>query len=86
MDKTDNLTFIFSLNSMNKFTKYKDGPSIYLYKDYGPLFGSASDLGINPNMNTGWSYKGNYLRQLELTDGESPFDVNEIDFFKFEFN
>ncbi len=71
---------------MIKFTKYKDGPSIYLYKDYGPLFGSASDLGINPNMNTGYIINGNYLRKLELTDGEPNFDVNEIEVFKVEFN
>ena len=37
-------------------------------------------------MNTGWSYKGNYLRKLELTDGESTFIVTEIEVFKVEFN
>ena len=65
VDKTDDLTFIFSLNSMNKFTKYQEGRSICLSEDYGAWFRSGSDLGINPDMNTGWSYKGNYLRKLE---------------------
>ena len=37
-------------------------------------------------MNTGWSYEGNYLRKLELTDGESTFIVTEIEVFKVEFN
>ena len=41
---------------------------------------------MNPDMNTVWSKNGNYLRKLELTDGESSFDVNEIEFFKVEFN
>ena len=86
VDKTDDLTFIFSLNSMNKFTKYQEGRSICLSEDYGPWFGSGSDLGINPDMNTGWSYEGNYLRKLELTDGESTFIVTEIEVFKVEFN
>ena len=71
---------------MIKFTKYKDGRSICLNKDYGPWFGSGSDLGINPDMNTGWSSNGNYLRKLELTDGENSFVMNEIEDFKVEFN
>ena len=72
-DKTDDLTFIFSLNSMIKFTKYKDGRSIYLYRYNGPCFGSGSDLGICRDMNKGWIGNGNYLRNRELTDGESDF-------------
>ena len=85
IDKTDYLTFIFSLNSMIKFTKYKNGHSIFLDKDYGPCFGSGCDLGINPDMNTGWIGNYIYLRKLELTDGESTFIVNEIEVFKVEF-
>ena len=84
IDKTDNLTFIFSLNSMNKFTKYQDGRSIYLYTYNGPCFGSGSDLGICKDMNKGWIGNGNYLRNRELTDGESDFVVNEIEVFKVE--
>ena len=84
--KTDDLTFIFSLNSMIKFTKYKEDRSIFTCDSYGPCFGSGSDFGINPNMNTGFSNNSNYLRKLELTDGESEFVVNEIEVFKVEFN
>ena len=39
-DKTDDLTFIFSLNSMIKFTKHQEDCSIYLYRYNGPCFGS----------------------------------------------
>ena len=71
---------------MIKFTKNKDGRSICLNKNYGPIFGSGTDLYINPDMNTGNSSNGNYLRKLELTDGENSFVVNEIEVFKVEFN
>ena len=71
---------------MNKFTKYQEGRSICLSEDHGAWFGSGRDLGINPDMNTGWSYKGNYLGKLELTDGEITFIVTEIEVFKVEFN
>ncbi len=69
---------------MIKFTKYQDGRSVCLNKDYGPIFGNGSDLCINPDMNKGWSNNGNYLRKLELTDGENSFVVNEIEVFKVE--
>ncbi len=71
---------------MIKFTKYKDGRSINLDKKYGLLFGSGIDIRINPVMNKGWSYNGNYLRNRELTDGEAYFSVNEFEVFKVEFN
>ena len=71
---------------MIKFTKYKDGRSIYLYRYNGPCFGSGSDLGICRDMNKGWIGNGNYLRNRELIDGESDFVVNEIEVFKVEFN
>ena len=78
---------------MTKFTKYKDGCSIYLDDDYGPcfgngndLFGSGCDLFISPDMNEGWIDNSNYLRNYELTDGNSEFVVNEIEVFQVEFN
>ena len=37
LDKTDDLTFIIFLNSMIKFTKYKDGRSILLHRGNGPI-------------------------------------------------
>ena len=69
---------------MIKFTKYKDDCNIYLYRYNGPCFGSGSDLGICGDMNKGWIGNGNYLRNRELTDGESDFVVNEIEVFKVE--
>ena len=50
------------------------------------MFGNGIDLGINPDMNTGWSKNGNYLRKLELIDGEEKFVMTEIEVFKVEFN
>ena len=56
----------------------------FLHIGYGPCFGSGSDLGICTDMNKGWISNGNYLRNRELTDGESDFVVNEIEVFKVE--
>ena len=50
------------------------------------MFGNGIDLGINPDMNTGQSKNGNYLRKLELIDGEEKFVMTEIEVFKVEFN
>ena len=85
-DKIDDLTFIFSLNSMTKFTKYKEGYSIRLNKSYGPIFGTGHDFYLYEHMNNGSSNNGNYLRNSELTDGESSYQVKEIEVYKVEFN
>lgn len=85
-DKIDDLTFIFSLNSMTKFTKYKEGYSIRLNKDFGPIFGTGHDFYLNQDMNLGYCNNGNYLRNRELKDGEEKFKVKEIEIYKVEFN
>ena len=84
-DKTDDLTFIFSLNSMLKFTKFQDGYSIFLNKNYGPRFRSVSDIYIYEDMNLGGSNNDNYHKNLDSINEESNYNVKEIEVFKVEF-
>lgn len=86
-NKIDEITFLFSLNQMKKFTKIKNSRSIYVTKDFGPVFGSGTDLYINKNMNTGVSdfSNGTFLNSGELTGGENNFNVKEIEVFQIDF-
>ncbi len=83
-DPNDNKTFLFSLNQMKKFTKIQGKSTLTArsQKDYGPLFGGGTDLGIEKDMRTGWSNNGTFLTNLELTNGEGSFNVKEIEIFK----
>ena len=83
---TDEITFLFSLNSMKKYIKCDKGNSIYSHKIRGPSFGSGVDLYIYNNLNEGNGNSGNFLKNNELTDGEKTFKVKEIEVFKVEFN
>lgn len=85
-DPNDNITFLFSLNKMKKFTKIpgKDGRTARSQKEYGPLLGYGADLGINKDMRTGWSYNLTYLTNLDLTNGESSFNISEIEIYQVE--
>lgn len=83
-DPKDNLSFLFSLDKMKKFPKIpgKDLCTVRSQKQFGPLLGEGTDLGINPNMNTGWSNSGTFLSERELTNGERNFIVNEMEIFQ----
>ena len=83
-DPNDNLTFLFSLNKMKKYTKIpgKNPNTARSQKNYGPLLGDGTDLGINPNMNTGWSNCGTFLTNRELTNGDSSFNLSEMEIFQ----
>ena len=85
-DPSDNLTFLFSLNKMKKFTKIpgKDPRTARSQINYGPLLGAATDLGINPDMRTGWSGNLTYLTNYELTNGKSSFNLSEIEVYKVD--
>ena len=85
-DKTDDLTFLFSLNQMKKYTKKNNKRSIFVYKDNGPCFGYGFDLGIgNPQMTIGWSNNGTFLTNRELINGESNFTYKELEVYKVDF-
>jgi tetratricopeptide (TPR) repeat protein len=86
-NKTDDLTFLFSLNQMKKYTKKNNSRSIYVYKNDGPGFGNGRDLGIgNPKMTSGWSNNSTFLTNNELTNGEGSFTYKEVEVYKVDFN
>ena len=80
----DELTFLFSLDKKQKFTKIpgKNPTTARSQKNYGPLLGSATDLGIESDMKNGWCGNGTFLRNYELTNGESCFTINEMEIFQ----
>ena len=84
-DKNDELTFLFSLNQMKKFTKMNNDRSICVVSCYGPIFGNGTDLYINSDLNTGVTNCSTFLKNRELTNGESSFNVKEIEIYKVEF-
>ena len=83
-DPNDNKTFLFSLNQMKKFTKIqgKSPSTARSQKEFGPLLGGGTDLGINKDMRTGWCYNNTFLTNCELTNGEGSFKVKEIEIFQ----
>jgi hypothetical protein len=86
-DPKDELTFLFSLDKKQKFTKIpgKYPTTARSQKDYGPLLGNGTDLGIYPDMKKGWSTNNsgnNFLRNRELTNGEHDFVINEMEIFQ----
>ena len=82
-DKEDEATFIFSLKTMTKFTKYKEGYSIRLNKEFGPIFGNGHDFYLDVDMNKGYSYSGNYLRSNDLVP-VTLYKVKEFEVFKVD--
>ena len=69
---------------MKKFTKIqgKNPQTARSQKDFGPLLGSGTDLGIEKDMRKGWSGNNTFLTNCELTNGESGFNVKEIEIFQ----
>ena len=82
-DPNDNKTFLFSLNQMVKYSKISGNTrTARSQKEYGPLIGSGTDLGIDKDMRSGFSYSGCFLKNKEITNGESDFKISEIEIFQ----
>ena len=83
-DPNDNLTFLFSLNKMKKFTTLpgKNPQTARSQKGYGPLLGGGTDLGIYDDMKNGWTNNGTFLKERELTNGDTTFKINEIEIYQ----
>ncbi len=85
--KSDNDTFIFFLNNMEKINKIEKNNNNYSIngKDTrGPVFGNA-DIVIMEDMKKGKFICNEiscFLTDLKFNDGESDFDVKEIEVFQ----
>ena len=76
-------TFMFSLNSMKKFERLNNEKAMHDGRNYGPVFGNAWDIYINPTMTTGKQQYNNYsvfLQKYEFNN-EATFNVIEIEVF-----
>jgi hypothetical protein len=83
-DPKDELTFLFSLDKKQKFTKIpgKNPQTARSEKDFGPLLGNGTDLGIKSDMKNGWTMNKTFLKNCELTNGEGSFVINEMEIFQ----
>ena len=85
--KSDDETFIFSLNNMEKINKIENSNNNYSINgknSRGPVFGNA-DIVIMEDMKKGKCYCNeisSFLTELKLTNGEPDFDVKEIEVFQ----
>ena len=85
--KTDDDTFIFSINNMekiNKIEKNKDDYSINGNINRGPIFGNG-DIVIMDDMKKGkfiCNEISSFLTDLKLSNGEKDFEVKEIEVFQ----
>ena len=82
--KNDDKTFIFSLNLMKKFNGIRDDSLVYFDPGYGPCFGNGgTDFYLNGNLDTGKTINRSFIRNYELTNGESDnYDVKELEIYK----
>jgi len=82
--KSDNKTFIFSLNLMKKFTKIKNDSLLFFDSSFGPCFGKGgSDFYLDNNLDIGFTVDSSFLTKSELTNGEpGKFEVNELEIYK----
>ena len=85
--KTDNSTFLFSINNKAKYTRRNNMCSIYCRNDLAPSFGGD----CNPDIFCmGSCRKGHiccsktFATSKELNNGESNFDVKEMEVYKIQ--
>ena len=85
--KTDESTFLFSINNKSKYTRRNKQCSIYCRKDLAPSFGGDG----NPDIYCMGSCKrGNICSQNtfatkeELNNGESSFEVKEMEVYQIK--
>ena len=87
--KKDKSTFIFSLNNKQKFIPRNNNDTIYCAPDYCPWFGSSNYPEIYldyKTLNKGISFDNSnyntFFNGRKLTNGESNWEVKEIEVFK----
>ena len=79
-------TFMFSLNKMKKYERLNNNKAMHNGSNYGPVFGNAWDIYINPTMTSGceqYDSRSIFFNKYELTENGS-FNVKEIEVFQIE--
>ena len=86
--KTDDSTFLFSLNNRTKYTRRNKMCSIYCRKDLAPSFGGDGDPDIfcMGSCKEGSLCTSNtFATPEELNNGETTFDVKEMEVYQIKF-
>jgi len=85
--KTDESTFLFSINNKSKYTRKNKLCSIYCRKDLAPSFGgnSSPDIYCMDSCKKGnICSKNTFATKEELNNGESYFEVKEMEVFQIK--
>lgn len=85
--KTDNATFLFSINHRQKYTRKNNMCSIYCREDLAPSFGGNSnpDIFCMGSCKKGQLCHSNtFATPKDLNNGEEYFDVNEMEVFQIQ--
>ena len=85
--KTDESTFLFSINNKAKYTRRNKKCSIYCREDLAPSFGGDGDPDIfcMGSCKTGKICSQNtFATKEELNNGESSFEVKEMEVYQIK--
>ena len=86
--KTDDSTFLFSINNNSKYTRKNKLCSIYCREDLAPSFGgdSCPDFYCMGSCEKGGLYnKNTFASPKELNNGDSSFEVKEMEAYQINF-
>ena len=92
---TENKTFIFSLDNNKIYYLKESNKALLHYKEFGPCFGSGSDIGIEGNpikenklytYQSSYDYKGDNKDSLSEYDFPNLFKAIEYEVFKVIFD
>ena len=88
--KKDKTTFIFSFNNKQKYKARNNNNSIGCFIDEGPRFGCGfPEIYLKHTLNKGESFDNAYCTFSQgriLTNGESSWDIKEIEVYKIIYN
>ena len=88
--KKDKTTFIFSFNNKQKYKARNNNNSIGCFIDEGPKFGCGfPEIYLKHTLNKGESFDNAYCTFSQgriLTNGESSWDIKEIEVYKIIYN
>ena len=84
--KTDQSTFLFSFNHMQKYTARNNKESMRCFPDDGPSFGGlVPEIYLSGTLNKGHSFEfqdNTFFTERKLTNGEEFWDVKELEVHK----
>ena len=86
--KKDKSTFLFSLNKREKYLPRNDNGTMYCHSECCPWFGSSGypEIFLDYSLDKGISYdnstKNTFFNGRKLTNGDTNWDVKELEIYK----